>query len=78
MDEGGRNAVVPLVRRMGVDYVVLVGDSKVSCLYGGLEVLPTTYYIAPDGTVRAFVNGVISKTDVEHDIKEVLGSGVRN
>lgn len=78
MDEGGRDAIVPLVRRMGVDYVVLLGDNRVSSLYGGLEILPTTYYIAPDGTVRAFVNGVISKAEVEKDIKEVLRSGIQN
>lgn len=78
MDEGGRDAIVPLVRRMGVDYVVLLGDDHVSSLYGGLQILPTTYYIAPDGSVRAFVRGVISKTEVERDIREVLGAGVRN
>ena len=78
LDDGGRNAITPLVRKMGVDYVVLLGDSHVSSLYGGLDVLPTTYYIAPDGTVRAVVKGVISKTEVEHNIREVLGSGVRN
>ena len=78
MDEGGRDAIVPFVHKMGVDYVVLLGDNHVSSLYGGLEILPTTYYIAPDGTVRAFVNGLISKTDVENDIKEVLASGDRN
>jgi cytochrome c biogenesis protein CcmG/thiol:disulfide interchange protein DsbE len=76
--DGGRDAVVPLVRRMGVDYVVLLGDDHVSSLYGGSEILPTTYYIAPDGSVRAFVKGIISKAEVEHDIKEVLRAGVRN
>ena len=60
----------PFVRRMGIDYVVLLGDSHVSSLYGGLEVLPTTYYISPHGDVIAFVNGVLSKTEVERDIRE--------
>jgi cytochrome c biogenesis protein CcmG/thiol:disulfide interchange protein DsbE len=78
LDDGGRNAIVSLVRKMGVDYIVLLGDSHVSSLYGGVEILPTTYYIAPDGSVRAFVNGVISKTEIERNIKELLGSGVRN
>ena len=78
MDDGGINAIAPFVRRMGVDYVVLLGDSRVSSLYGELAVLPTTYYISPRGDVIAFVNGVLSKTEVEHDISEVLASGVRN
>ena len=62
---------------MGIDYVVLLGDSRVSSLYGGVAVLPTTYYISPRGDVIAFVNGVLSKTEVEHDIGDVLASDVR-
>jgi peroxiredoxin len=78
MDGGGRDAIAPFVRRTGINYVVLLGDNHVSSLYGGLDVLPTTYYISPHGDVIAFVNGVISKSEIERDIKQVLRSGVRN
>ncbi len=78
MDDGGRDAIGPFVRKMRIDYVVLLGDSRVTSLYGGLEVLPTTYYISRQGKVLAIVKGVINKTEVEHDIKDVLGSGVTN
>jgi cytochrome c biogenesis protein CcmG/thiol:disulfide interchange protein DsbE len=74
MDEGGRDAIASFVRRTGIDYPVLLGDTHVSSLYGGLEVLPTTYYISPRGNVVALVNGVIRKAEVERDIKEALGS----
>ena len=77
MDDGDISAIAPFVRRMGIDYVVLLGNSHVSSLYGGVAVLPTTYYISPHGDVIAFVNGMLSKTEVEHDIREVLASGVR-
>jgi cytochrome c biogenesis protein CcmG/thiol:disulfide interchange protein DsbE len=78
MDDGASDAIGSFVRRIGIDYVVLLGDSHVSSLYGGVEVLPTTYYISPHGGVIASVNGMISKTEVEQDIKEVLGSSVQN
>lgn len=78
MDDEGRDAIDSFVRRAGIDYVVLLGDSHVSTLYGGLDVLPKTYYISRRGDVIAFVNGVISKTEVEHDIKEVLESSAQN
>jgi hypothetical protein len=78
MDAGGRDAIAPFVRTTGINYVVLLGDNHVSSLYGGLDVLPTTYYISHHGDVIAFVNGVISKSEVERDIKEVLESGVKN
>jgi hypothetical protein len=78
MDGGGRDAIAPFVRRTGINYVVLLGDNHVSSLYGGLDVLPTTYYIPPHGDAIAFVKGVISKSEIERDIKQVLRSGVRN
>lgn len=74
MDDGGADAIAPFVRRERINYVVLVGDSHMSSVYGGLQVLPTTYYISPRGNVVAFVKGVIEKAEVERDIKEVLGS----
>jgi hypothetical protein len=78
MDDGGRDAIAPFVRRTGINYVVLLGDNHVSSLYGGLDVLPTTYYISPHGDVVAFVNGEISKSEIERDIKQELRSGVKN
>ena len=77
MDDGSISAIAPFVRRMGIDYVVLLGDSRVSSLYGGVSVLPTTYYISPRGDVIAFVNGVLTKPEVEHEIRELLTSSVR-
>lgn len=70
--------VLPVVQKMGVNYMVLIGDSRVGSLFGGLEVLPTTYYIAPDGNVRAFVTGVVSKAEVERNIKGILGARAGN
>ncbi|HEY2470899.1 MAG TPA: TlpA disulfide reductase family protein [Terracidiphilus sp.] len=78
MDEDERDAIPTFIRRTGIDYPVLLGDNHVSSLYGGLEVLPTTYYISPHGNVVALVNGVISKAEVERDIKEALGSSSQN
>jgi thiol-disulfide isomerase/thioredoxin len=76
MDADRRDAIARFVRKMGVDYIVLLGDSRVSALYGGSEILPTTYYISPTGNVIAYVRGVISKNEVQRDIQEVLASSV--
>ena len=74
MDEDGEDAIAPFVRRTGIDYIVLLGNGRVSSLYGGLDFLPTTYYIARDGNVRAIVRGVVSETEVERDVKEIMES----
>lgn len=73
MDEGGRNAIEPVVRRMGINYPVLLGNDQVGSLYAVEEILPTTYYLSRDGKVLAFVHGVISKTEIEHNVREALG-----
>lgn len=78
MDDGGREAIIPFIRRTGVNYIILLGDSHVSSLYEGLEVLPTTYYISPHGVVVAFANGLISKTQIDHNIKDLLGSDAQD
>ncbi len=74
MDEGGKDAIGPFVHRTGIDYTVLIGNGQVSFLYGQLEVLPTTYFITRDGNVRAFAKGVVSRGEVERDIKEIIES----
>ena len=76
MDDGGRDAIAPFVSKSGIDYVVLLGNSQVISLYGGTEILPTTYYISREGNVRAFVKGVISKTEAEQEIKVLLGAPI--
>ncbi len=72
LDEGGKDAIEPFVQKMAINYPVLLGDEHVASLYGAAEILPTTYYISRDGVVLALVKGVISKQDVESNIKEAL------
>jgi thiol-disulfide isomerase/thioredoxin len=72
MDEGGKDAIEPVVQRMGIDYPVLLGDEHVASLYGAAAILPTTYYISRDGKVLAFAKGVISRREVESNIQQAL------
>ena len=72
MDDGGSKAVEQFARKMGIDYPILFDDGHASSLYGAAEILPTTYYISRNGTVLAFVRGVIGKDEVEANIKETL------
>jgi cytochrome c biogenesis protein CcmG/thiol:disulfide interchange protein DsbE len=74
MDDDGRDAVQQFVRRMNITYPVLQGDSHVASLYGGVEILPTTYYISRDGIVVASATGLISAGEIEQNIKLALGA----
>lgn len=74
MDESGKNAVVPFAREVGINYKLLIGDSQVSEMYGGVYSLPTTFYIGRDGKVFEYVPGLISHYEVEQNIKAALAT----
>jgi cytochrome c biogenesis protein CcmG/thiol:disulfide interchange protein DsbE len=74
MDDGGMAAVVPFARKIGINYKVLLGNSDVSDLYGGIYSLPTTFYIGRDGRVLEYVPGLITHYEIERNIKAALAS----
>ena len=72
MDQVEGQGIEPFVKRTGIDYPVLLDDGRVGSEYGAMEILPTTYYISRDGRVLGFVKGVVSKREVEENIKKTL------
>jgi thiol-disulfide isomerase/thioredoxin len=75
MDDSGKDAVAKFAKDMGVNYTVLLGKESVGDEYGGLEYLPTSFYIDRDGKVVARVFGLRSRSDIEDWIKEALSRG---
>ena len=58
-----------------LNYPLLVGDDAVSRKYGGVEFLPTSYFVGRDGKVVAETAGLVSKDEVEASIKKALAAG---
>jgi cytochrome c biogenesis protein CcmG/thiol:disulfide interchange protein DsbE len=54
-------------------YPVLIDADSISKPYGGLDELPTSYFVDRDGTVVAAQLGLTSKDDIEANIKKALG-----
>lgn len=77
MDETGPAAVKQFAERMGVNYKVVMGDNSVVANYGGVRVLPTTFYIGRDGKVVSVVPGLISRQEMEGIIQRSLSSKPR-
>ena len=75
MDEDGWNAVKPYLETHKVNYRVLLGDDTVGGLYGGVESLPTTFIIDRDGRVAAVHIGLVSKSEYQNDIINLLENG---
>ncbi len=74
MDDGGKDAVIPFAKEMGINYKVLLGDSEVADLYGGVHALPTTFYIGRDGKVLEYVPGLIGRREMEENIRQALAT----
>jgi cytochrome c biogenesis protein CcmG/thiol:disulfide interchange protein DsbE len=66
-------AVGKFVQRMKVPYPVLMGGDSISREYGGLDVMPASFYVDRKGTVVASQVGGASKSEIEANIRKALG-----
>lgn len=74
MDDSGIDNIRSFSKQMGVNYPVLIGKEAVGEAYGGVMGLPTTFYIDRLGKVVTSNAGLISKSEIEDDIKKALAS----
>jgi thiol-disulfide isomerase/thioredoxin len=77
MDDSGEQAIAKFAREMGVNYPVLIGKESVGDAYGGVEFLPTTFFIDRQGKVVDRVFGLVGHSDIEEDVKKALGPGAQ-
>jgi cytochrome c biogenesis protein CcmG/thiol:disulfide interchange protein DsbE len=73
MDDEGAKTVSDFAKKMGVNYPILMGTEKVAELYGGVEGLPTSFFIDRSGKVVAHEAGLISESRIVDNIKKSLG-----
>ena len=78
MDEEGWSAVKPYIEKSKVNYRVLLGNEEVGEAFGGVESLPTTFVIDQDGRIASTHVGLISKSDYENEIVQLLDSAKRS
>ena len=73
-DDGSPKDVASFAQKMGVDYPILMGNTAISHAYGGIDYLPTTFYIDRSGKVAVEVGGIVSKAEIEANIQKILAS----
>ncbi len=61
--------------KLHINYPVLIDDKEVSKPYGGIDALPTTFYVDRNGKVIAATIGLADRDEIEANIKKALGSG---
>ncbi len=74
LDTDSRRSVVKFAKQMGVNYPIAIGSDTVSDLYGGVEALPSSFYIDRNGRIIQQVSGLISYGEIERSIRKALES----
>ena len=73
--DAGKDTITKVAHRIGVSYPILLTDGKVQTAYGGLDVLPMSFYIDRNGVIVEETAGLGSKDEVEAHIKKTIASG---
>ena len=75
MDDASTEDIAKFAREMGVNYPILIGNESVGQSFGGVSVLPTTFFLDRDGRLIAREFGLRSRSDFVDDIKKALSQG---
>ncbi len=62
-------------KKLGVTYPILLSNHKVGDAYGGLDMLPATFYIDRNGIIRGEAIGLASKDEAEANVQKLLQAG---
>lgn len=76
-DEGDQKTVAKFAAEHAINYPVLLGKETVAGAYGGIDYLPTTFYIDRSGVVMNRVFGQPGRSEIEQNIKNALASKPR-
>lgn len=77
MDDASTEDISRFAKDMGVNYPILLGKEAVGDSYGGVNVLPTTFFIDRDGKLVAREFGLQSRSVFVDHIKQALGQTVQ-
>jgi thiol-disulfide isomerase/thioredoxin len=67
--------IAKFVKDLGINYPVVLGKESVAQSYGGVGVLPTTFFLDRDGKIIAREFGLQSRSVFVEDIKKALSQG---
>ena len=74
MDDSSEGEINKFAKEMGVNYPILLGKDSVGDAYGGVQFLPSTFYISREGKIVKSNFGILGESDIEDNIKLALAS----
>lgn len=73
--DAGKDAIAKTAQKAGATYPILLTDGKVQKAYGGVDVLPMSFYVDRNGVVVEETAGLGPKDEIEAHIKKAIASG---
>jgi thiol-disulfide isomerase/thioredoxin len=67
--------IADFAAKMHVNYPILIDAASIENAYGGLDALPTTFFIDKNGKIVASTIGLTPREEIEADIRKAIGSG---
>ena len=74
LDDSSDSDIASFAKEMKMNYPVLLGKEETSDLYGGVEALPTTFYIDRNGKIVTAVPGLIDRKEIEDNVIKALNT----
>ena len=71
LDDSGKDTIEQYTKKMGVNYTILQGQDSVGDAYGAVG-LPATFYIDRNGKIVDSALGLVSRGEIEDNIKKAL------
>ena len=75
MDDASTEEIAKFAKEMGVNYPILLGKESTGQSYGGVSVLPTTFFVDRDGKLIAREFGLQSRSVFVDHIKQAMSEG---
>jgi thiol-disulfide isomerase/thioredoxin len=75
MDDAGTDEIAKFAKEMSIDYPVLLGKDSVEQSYGGVGVLPVSFFVDRNGQLIAREFGLQSRSVFVDHIKKAMGEG---
>ena len=72
LDDEGATVVKPFAQKLGVNYLMVIGNTRVAAAFGGIEAVPTAFLIGRDGKILKTFVGARNKFEWEQTIQTAL------
>ena len=73
-DDPPASDVGAFAKKMGINYPVAIANDSIGKAYGGVDSLPTSYYIGRDGKIAIETAGLVAKSDIDAHIQKILAT----